>query len=180
MVATREPESEGKLPREKVPPITTIAGARDVLAALDYQEEGPSFVALAAGTLGDAGTNLDGYDAAMLDILATLDGDAAAPADLAEHVAAADFVNGQFIADNGTPLADELAAFKEAGDNVVNEVNTSYGGTPQPPPVTPPAITPPTTGGGITGGHDSGYVGPWVGGSAIAPGQSFGISAEVR
>lgn len=120
---------------------------------LDFNPGAPEFVQLTADTLGNWGTESDGFDALF---------DAAAAAAIAEDLAggvdasglaAAGFTAGQFSASTFEPVVRDYAAFQDAGDIVV-------GGQ------TPPS--PPGSGGGGGGGGGGGSGGGGGGGQPPA------------
>lgn len=159
-MATRERTypGEGILPRgkEPAPPkIRVIERLTD--SDLHYQPEQPSFVRIAADTLGEAGTVNDGYDADMLTLLADVeDGQKLVP-DLDGDLSAAGFNIADFPAAEIHPLAADVGAFVEAGDGIANDLNLAYGGTPASSSGTPSVISPPDEG-DIDAGEPEGQV----------------------
>jgi hypothetical protein len=161
--------------RQTVPVPSAIALAIPRLAEGIFQFEiTPSdFTALTANTLGNLGTSEDGFDELFATPALELDKDIATFPDLAQHLADADFIEGNFESSTWSPIGDDTARFVKDGDAIVDDFNAQVnpGGTnpppTQPPPGEPPPGQPPGGGGGPGGGPPG--PSPGGGGGPIEP-----------
>lgn len=106
------------------------------------------FRGLAAETLGNAGTDADGFDALMLDAAQTVAAGDAAGVSIDSDVQDAQFVPGQFKAANLDPISTDLGTFLAGGDNAQAVIDGAATTPTAPPPGTTVAPVPAGGGGG--------------------------------
>jgi len=97
-----------------------------------YTSVNPQFESLAAQTLGDAATVNDGYDAAMLSIIANTPEEETGYPDLDQNLLDAAFTPGALEGSDFLPIANDTIQFTSAGDVIASELDVSM----QPPPGT--------------------------------------------
>jgi hypothetical protein len=131
--------------------VKQMAVAGGALPRLDdskpvYVAVGSDFQGITARTLGNAITGSDGYDSIVAAPLGAFDGDVAALPQLDQHIADADYGDGQFRAGNIDPIVADAGPFITTGDSII-------GVTPDPPPANDPG-SPPSGSGGSGGPAD--------------------------
>lgn len=129
---------------------------------LSYVPAPDEFAALAAATLGNAGTSTDGHDAEMQALAVTLAADNSTPGLLDGDLANAAFSPGEFEGREHLGLGIDYTAFVQSGDSVLGGYSAATGtgvaaapGTqpapspsPAPAPLPPPEPPDPNDGGG--------------------------------
>lgn len=134
-------------PRPKSPAIPPL-GAGDLV----FSPVPTPFAALTASLLGNAAAESDGFDAELLAVAQDLAGEGDGFAALDQDLAAAAFTPGEFEAAVTGPLASDVGALLQAGQQIIDDLGPlgaldNLGGASSPPadPTTlelPPATAP--------------------------------------
>lgn len=123
-----------------------VALARLGSSDLQISTIAPQFLQTASDTLGNFGDGTDGFDAIMAVPFGSFDGDVNAIGELDQHLLAADFIEGEIDAATLAPVGNDLIAFTDTGDTILNafDVAVTPAGdpNPQPPPDPNPQPTP--------------------------------------
>ena len=108
---------------------------------IEYTPGPPEFSSLTAETLGNAGTNQDGFDSMLNEVFDALASDSPSLASLDSLLGDAAFTPGEIEGHLVTPVVSDIASFQQAGDALVTNLDATLS--------TGPAAT---TGGGAPAG----------------------------
>lgn len=122
--------------------------------ALMYHPIGSRFEAIAAETLGNAGTDGDGFNDLINPVISQFGIDGETASTLDPSIAAAEFVDGNFGATYHAPIVPLIADFTADGDSMVGDSATAVTpAPPAPPPAPAPAPAPAPEPTGPSGGN---------------------------